>query len=135
MRIHSSLQAVGDVPLEWYKDEDHVGYDREGRKIAKAAGRKDMLTKLLDRNDSKKVSGMFGILTQAAMFPGMTAVGTFSFRVWCVLHLSQYCMLCTCLILALSVGKHVLSSDCSPQSLVFRRCEQSMTRLMTKRSP
>ena len=26
---------MGDVPLEWYKDEEHVGYDIEGRKIKK----------------------------------------------------------------------------------------------------
>jgi hypothetical protein len=25
------LCAVGDVPLEWYKDEDHIGYDIEVR--------------------------------------------------------------------------------------------------------
>lgn len=24
---------IGNVPLEWYKDEDHVGYDLEGKKI------------------------------------------------------------------------------------------------------
>jgi hypothetical protein len=23
------LAAVGDVPLEWYKDEDHIGYDAQ----------------------------------------------------------------------------------------------------------
>jgi hypothetical protein len=23
------LRAVGDVPLKWYKDEDHIGYDIE----------------------------------------------------------------------------------------------------------
>ncbi|RLN32966.1 hypothetical protein C2845_PM03G26320 [Panicum miliaceum] len=27
--------TVGDVPLEWYKDEEHIGYDIEGRKIKK----------------------------------------------------------------------------------------------------
>ncbi|KAL6755488.1 NUC169 domain-containing protein [Haematococcus lacustris] len=45
--------TVGDVPLEWYKDEDHIGYDKEGKKIAKSV-RKDRLEQLLDRNDSKK---------------------------------------------------------------------------------
>ncbi|CAO2188079.1 unnamed protein product [Urochloa humidicola] len=27
--------TVGDVPLEWYKDEEHIGYDIDGRKIKK----------------------------------------------------------------------------------------------------
>jgi hypothetical protein len=47
--------AVGDIPLAWYKDEDHVGYDMEGSKIIRKA-RKDALERLLDKNDSRKVS-------------------------------------------------------------------------------
>lgn len=43
--------TVGDVPLEWYSDEEHIGYDKEGEKIIKK-GRKDKLDQLLDRNDS-----------------------------------------------------------------------------------
>jgi ribosome biogenesis protein ERB1 len=27
--------AVGNVPLKWYKHEDHIGYDREGGKLIK----------------------------------------------------------------------------------------------------
>ncbi|GLC45419.1 Ribosome bioproteinsis protein 1 [Pleodorina starrii] len=45
--------TVGAVPLEWYKDEEHIGYDVEGRRIGRTA-RKDKLQQLLDRNDSKK---------------------------------------------------------------------------------
>ncbi|KAG2446397.1 hypothetical protein HXX76_000982 [Chlamydomonas incerta] len=45
--------TVGNVPLVWYKDEDHIGYDIEGARITKAQ-RKDRLQQLLDRNDSKK---------------------------------------------------------------------------------
>jgi hypothetical protein len=45
---------VGAVPLEWYKDEDHIGYDKDGRRIMKKA-RGDQLDALLRRNDSKKV--------------------------------------------------------------------------------
>ncbi|KAM0906590.1 hypothetical protein ACQ4PT_016717 [Festuca glaucescens] len=29
--------TVGDVPLGWYKDEEHIGYDIDGRKIKKRA--------------------------------------------------------------------------------------------------
>lgn len=45
--------TIGDVPLAWYKHEDHIGYDKEGGKITKSK-KKDQLDKLLDRNDSKK---------------------------------------------------------------------------------
>ena len=41
---------MGEVPLEWYKDELHVGYDREGRKVGKGP-RRDKLDALLARND------------------------------------------------------------------------------------
>ena len=30
------LGAVGNVPMRWYKDEDHIGYDREANKIIRA---------------------------------------------------------------------------------------------------
>lgn len=46
--------AVGAVPLRWYKDEDHIGYDLEGKKIIKKQ-KADALDRLLDRNDSKQV--------------------------------------------------------------------------------
>ena len=46
--------AVGDVPLEWYKDEEHIGYDRAGQRIVKA-GKADKLDSLLARNDASQV--------------------------------------------------------------------------------
>eukprot|EP00879_Flechtneria_rotunda_P015927 GHRR01016656.1.p1 GENE.GHRR01016656.1~~GHRR01016656.1.p1 ORF type:complete len:555 (+),score=167.55 GHRR01016656.1:411-2075(+) len=45
--------TVGKVPLKWYKDEDHIGYDIEGQMISKKK-RGDKLDSLLARNDSKK---------------------------------------------------------------------------------
>lgn len=45
--------AVGSVPMKWYKDEDHIGYDRDAKKIARKA-RQDRLDALLARNDSGK---------------------------------------------------------------------------------
>lgn len=48
--------SVGAVPLRWYKDEDHIGYDQTGHKILRKP-KKDKLDQLLDRNDSKKVRG------------------------------------------------------------------------------
>ena len=43
------------MPLAWYKDEDHIGYDLKGKKIIRKQ-RMDALDRLLDRNDSKKVT-------------------------------------------------------------------------------
>ena len=41
---------VGNIPLEWYKDHDHIGYDISGKKIIRKP-KKDALDKLLDRRD------------------------------------------------------------------------------------
>jgi ribosome biogenesis protein ERB1 len=46
--------TVGPVPLEWYRGEEHIGYDVEGQKLARKA-RRDRLDKLIARNDSSKV--------------------------------------------------------------------------------
>lgn len=45
--------AVGDVPLVWYKDEEHIGYDKDGNRIIRRGG-KDRLDQLLDRNDAAR---------------------------------------------------------------------------------
>ena len=46
------LNPVGDVPLEWYKDETHVGYDVFGVPIAKHD--KTTLERLLDVHNKDK---------------------------------------------------------------------------------
>ncbi len=43
---------MGDVPLVWYKDEEHIGYDVEGNRLERRPQR-DKLDKLLARNDGK----------------------------------------------------------------------------------
>jgi ribosome biogenesis protein ERB1 len=43
--------TIGDVPLVWYKDEEHVGYDADGQRIARS-GRRDALARHLARADS-----------------------------------------------------------------------------------
>jgi ribosome biogenesis protein ERB1 len=42
--------TVGDVPVEWFRDEAHVGYDADGRKILKRS-RLDHLDQLLGMVD------------------------------------------------------------------------------------
>ena len=41
---------MGDVPLEWYKDELHVGYDRDGRRVLRGP-RRDRMDRLLAQAD------------------------------------------------------------------------------------
>ncbi|KAL9258957.1 Ribosome biogenesis protein BOP1-like protein [Drosera capensis] len=48
----SPRNTIGDVPLEWYKDEEHVGHDISGKKIKKKE-MQDKLTMFLDQNWSK----------------------------------------------------------------------------------
>mmetsp|Transcript_26248 Transcript_26248/g.48096 ORF Transcript_26248/g.48096 Transcript_26248/m.48096 type:complete len:771 (-) Transcript_26248:231-2543(-) len=47
-----NTNTIGSVPLHWYKEEDHIGYDVEGAKIIRAP-KQDKLDKLLARNDDK----------------------------------------------------------------------------------
>ncbi|KAI3752691.1 hypothetical protein L2E82_24727 [Cichorium intybus] len=42
--------TIGDVPLEWYKEEEHIGYDVAGKKIKKKE-RQDKLDSFLARTD------------------------------------------------------------------------------------
>lgn len=46
------------MPLEWYKPEEHIGYDQEGNRLIKK-GQKDTLDRMLARNDSTKVLGFW----------------------------------------------------------------------------
>jgi len=39
------------VPLEWYKNEDHIGYTKDGLKIKKQ-GRRDQLDTFLARTEN-----------------------------------------------------------------------------------
>ncbi|KAB1200760.1 hypothetical protein CJ030_MR0G006460 [Morella rubra] len=45
--------TIGDVPLEWYKDETHIGYDLAGKKIKKKE-RQDKLDSFLASADDSK---------------------------------------------------------------------------------
>ncbi|SYZ63593.1 BOP1NT_(NUC169)_domain/WD_domain (plasmid) [Leishmania braziliensis MHOM/BR/75/M2904] len=45
----ATLNRVGDIPLEWYKDEKHIGYDIEGKKLMKAE--RSALERLLEATD------------------------------------------------------------------------------------
>ncbi|XP_052179725.1 ribosome biogenesis protein BOP1 homolog isoform X2 [Diospyros lotus] len=45
--------TVGDVPLEWYKDEEHIGYDIRGKKIKKKERESKLDSFLASADDSK----------------------------------------------------------------------------------
>ncbi|KAK2665650.1 hypothetical protein Ddye_004224 [Dipteronia dyeriana] len=45
--------TIGDVPLEWYQDEKHIGYDISGKKITKKE-RQDKLASFLASVDDSK---------------------------------------------------------------------------------
>lgn len=40
---------MGNVPLEWYDDFPHVGYDLDGRRIYKPLRTRDELDQFLDK--------------------------------------------------------------------------------------
>lgn len=43
---------MGNVPLEWYDDFPHVGYDLDGRRIYKPLRTRDELDQFLDKMDN-----------------------------------------------------------------------------------
>ncbi|XP_028296672.1 ribosome biogenesis protein bop1-like isoform X2 [Gouania willdenowi] len=44
--------TVGNVPMDWYKDFPHIGYDLEGRRIYKPIRNKDELDQFLDKMEN-----------------------------------------------------------------------------------
>ena len=49
------INTIGNVPIEWYDDFDHVGYDLDGQKILRGT-RKDELDALIARFDDPNAS-------------------------------------------------------------------------------
>lgn len=45
--------TVGDVPLKWYEDEPHIGYDIKGKKIKKKEKQDKLESFLANVDDSK----------------------------------------------------------------------------------
>ncbi|KAI5091549.1 ribosome biogenesis protein bop1 [Silurus meridionalis] len=44
--------TVGNIPMEWYKDYPHIGYDLDGKKIFKPIRSKDELDEFLDKMEN-----------------------------------------------------------------------------------
>ncbi|XP_030597794.1 ribosome biogenesis protein bop1 [Archocentrus centrarchus] len=44
--------TVGNIPMEWYKDFPHIGYDLDGKKIYKPIRNKDELDEFLDKMEN-----------------------------------------------------------------------------------
>ncbi|XP_078485774.1 ribosome biogenesis protein bop1-A-like [Ciona intestinalis] len=47
-----SRNTVGNIPMQWYEDFPHIGYDLDGKKIAKPIRNNDELDKFLDKMDN-----------------------------------------------------------------------------------
>jgi hypothetical protein len=45
------LNTIGNVPLEWYDDFDHIGYDLEGNKIMKPKSGSDKIDEFVSKNE------------------------------------------------------------------------------------
>jgi len=45
--------TIGDVPLKWYEDEPHIGYDIKGKKIKKKEKQDKLDSFLANVDDSK----------------------------------------------------------------------------------
>lgn len=60
--------TIGNVPLEWYRDEKHIGYDIAGKKILKKE-REDKLQSFLASADDSKSWWVFGFWDQILPHP------------------------------------------------------------------
>lgn len=45
--MNQPINSVGNIPMEWYEDYPHIGYDIDGKKIMKPA-KGDELDKFLE---------------------------------------------------------------------------------------
>jgi ribosome biogenesis protein ERB1 len=45
------LNTIGNVPLEWYDDFEHIGYDLEGNKIVKPKSGTDQIDEFVSKNE------------------------------------------------------------------------------------
>lgn len=52
VRSQDIRNTVGNIPMEWYKDYPHIGYDLDGKKIFKPIRNKDELDEFLDKMEN-----------------------------------------------------------------------------------
>lgn len=52
MGLQDIRNTVGNIPMEWYKDFPHIGYDLDGKRIYKPIRNKDELDEFLDKMDN-----------------------------------------------------------------------------------
>uniref|UniRef100_A0A3Q3N995 Ribosome biogenesis protein BOP1 n=1 Tax=Mastacembelus armatus TaxID=205130 RepID=A0A3Q3N995_9TELE len=50
--VQDIRNTVGNIPMEWYKDFPHIGYDLDGKKIYKPIRNKDELDDFLDKMEN-----------------------------------------------------------------------------------
>ena len=61
--------TIGDVPLNWYEDEPHVGYDIKGKKIKKKDKQDKLGSFLANVDDSKNWSVSYFDINLFSSFP------------------------------------------------------------------
>uniref|UniRef100_H2Z1B5 Ribosome biogenesis protein BOP1 homolog n=1 Tax=Ciona savignyi TaxID=51511 RepID=H2Z1B5_CIOSA len=70
--LQDSRNTVGNIPMQWYDDFPHIGYNLDGKPIAKPIRNKDELDKFLNKMDNPeywrtifdKTTGRDHVLTQ-----------------------------------------------------------------------
>uniref|UniRef100_A0A8P4K614 Ribosome biogenesis protein BOP1 n=1 Tax=Dicentrarchus labrax TaxID=13489 RepID=A0A8P4K614_DICLA len=50
--VQDIRNTVGNIPMEWYRDFPHIGYDLDGKKIYKPIRNKDELDEFLDKMEN-----------------------------------------------------------------------------------
>jgi ribosome biogenesis protein ERB1 len=49
--LQENVNTIGNVPLRWYEDYDHIGYDVDGKKIIKSNAAGDGIDQAIAAKD------------------------------------------------------------------------------------
>lgn len=61
--------TIGEVPLKWYEDEPHIGYDIKGKKIKKKEREDKLGSFLANVDDSKNWLVSYIYINLLSLFP------------------------------------------------------------------
>lgn len=63
-----TINTIGNVPLRWYEDYDHIGYDVEGQKILKSNAGGDGIDMAIAAKDDPNYEYVVRVLTAVASY-------------------------------------------------------------------
>lgn len=72
--LQENVNTIGNVPLRWYEDYDHIGYDVDGKKIIKSNAAGDGIDQAIAAKDDPDYECVACLLF-SVLGSALTAVG------------------------------------------------------------